>query len=293
MSLPARQRRAAGRHSLVDDIAFTMPVDSEDSPALMAGFTVDADRAQALLPGDELHVVRLPRNRALLVVTVVNYRTTDIGAYVEFSIALACTHGARPVRLLPAVLMRRRSDTGQFVWDLPVSTLVSVKGGKGIWGMPKHQANLDFRVSDTQMSSQYDLDGLLCMRITVERPRWPVVPLTALGASNFCEFRGMLMKSSVYFSDHAELGVGPTARAQVLLGAHPRMDPLRGLDMAERPLFTACLPHSHGVLDDHVESWFLTSTDAPDPGHPPEGLASVATLPDDRTLPAAPTAAGR
>ena len=40
-----------------------------------------------------------------------------------------------------------------------------MKGGKGIWGMPKHQANLDFRVDDRTMSSQYDLDGQLCLRI--------------------------------------------------------------------------------------------------------------------------------
>ena len=34
--------------------------------------------------------------------------------------------------------------TGQYVFDLPVCSEISVKGGKGIWGMPKHQANLDF-----------------------------------------------------------------------------------------------------------------------------------------------------
>ena len=34
----------------------------------------------------------------------------------------------------------RTSAVGQYVWDLPVSTEISVKGGKGIWGTPKHQA---------------------------------------------------------------------------------------------------------------------------------------------------------
>jgi hypothetical protein len=293
MSIPIRSRRLDGRHALVDGIPFQLPVNSVDSPALMAGFTVDADRAQALLPGEELSILRLPGGRALLLLTVIDYRTTDIGSYVEFSIAFACTHGSRPRPLLPAVLFRGRSGTGQYVWDLPVSTTVSVKGGKGIWGMPKHRASLDFRVDDEEMSSQYDLDGQLCMRITVRRPRWPRIPLRELGATNFCQFRGMLMKSSIYFSDRAEVGVGRTAHAQLLLGEHPRMDPLRDLDTSDRPVFVACMPHSHGILDDHVESWFLTSAAQPDSSCPAEGLASVAGLPNDTGRLAPPRAAGR
>ena len=46
----------------------------------MAAFTCDGDAAQALLPGEELHAVRLPNGRGLFVVTVIDYRTTDIGA---------------------------------------------------------------------------------------------------------------------------------------------------------------------------------------------------------------------
>ena len=67
------------------------------------------------------------------------------------------------------------------------------------------------------------------------------------------------MKSSIYFTDRAEVAVGPFAKAQLLIGDHPRMDPLRTLDMSSKALFTACLPHSNGVLDDHFESWFITS----------------------------------
>jgi hypothetical protein len=71
------------------------------------------------------------------------------------------------------------------------------------------------------------------------------------------------------------------------------MDPLRALDIADRPFFTATMPHSHGVLDDHFEAWFMTSPDAPDPTHPPEGLESVAGLPNDTSWLDPPTAAGR
>ncbi len=279
MTLPARQRALAGQYALVDGIPFEMPVNSLDSPALMAGFTVDYADAAALLPGDEIHLVPVGRGRALLLVTVINYVHTDIGAYVEFSIAFGCYHHRAGARFLGTLLAERSSAVGQYVWDLPVSSLVSVKGGKGIWGMPKHQANLDFRVTDRQMSSQYDLDGQLCMRITVRRPGGIRVPLNNFGATNYCQFRGMLMKSAIYFSDKAEVAIGPRAHGELLLGDHPRMAPLHKLDISDTPFFVACLPHSHGVLDDHYEAWFLTSATPPDIGAPPEGLASVSELP--------------
>ena len=293
MRYSRRQRVLAGGHALVDGIAFDMPVNSADSPALMAGFTIDRAAAAALLPGEELHPVALPGGRALLMVTVIDYRTTDIGKYVEFSIAIACVHRRAGDGLARTLLREGTSAFGQFVIDLPVSSLVSVKGGKGIWGMPKHQANLDFRVTDDAMSSQYDLDDQLCVRISVDRPGGLTVPLRNVSASNYCQFRGMLWKSAVAFSDDVEVAFGSRARAELVIGPHPRNAPLRGLDIATDPLFVACLPHSHGVLDDHCEGWFLTTRAAPDPAAPPEGLESFVDLPVSEDWLSAPTAAGR
>src|SRR6516164_5029459 len=101
MTIPRRQERLRGRHAYVDGIRFTMPVDSRDSSAIIAAFPIDWDKARALiLPGD-VHPFRL-WNRGLLVVTVIDYRATDIGRYIEYSLAIACTKGARPaLRLLP------------------------------------------------------------------------------------------------------------------------------------------------------------------------------------------------
>src|SRR3954471_20506780 len=190
-----RIQRLEGRHSLVDGIPFRLPVDSRDTPALMAAFPISAARAAELLPGEEVHPFRLGGDVGLLMLTVVNYETTDIGSYIEVSIRIACTHGLRPAPPLLGALLPRYG-VGQFVVDLPVSTEISVKGGKGIWGMPKHQANLDFVIGADRVWSQYDLDGQLCCRIEVDLPRWRGLPLNT-AAINYCAFRGMLNKSSV------------------------------------------------------------------------------------------------
>jgi hypothetical protein len=293
MRYPKRQLALTGKYALVDDIPFDLPVNSSDSPALMAGFTIDRAKAQALLPGEELRAIGLPGGRGLLLITVIDYRTTDIGAYVEYSIAIGCMHRRAGDGMLRTLLGERMSAIGQYVWDLPVSSLISVKGGKGIWGMPKHQANLDFRVTDDEMSSQYDLDGQLCMRVTVQRPRGLRLPMNKLAAANYCQFRGMLWKSRIVFSDKVEFALGPGARGQLLLGPHPRMDSLRELEVNDKPFFVACMPHSHGILDDHCEGWFLTFAAAPDVNRPPEGLPGVVGLPNSENWLPAPTAAGR
>src|SRR5580704_4664109 len=106
MSGPARLKSQTGRHSLVDGIPFAMPVSSEHTPALMAAFSINPEKAARLLPGNELHPFRLWK-RGLLVITVVDYRHTTIGKYIEFSIAIACTHGPKPApRLLPGVFQK-------------------------------------------------------------------------------------------------------------------------------------------------------------------------------------------
>jgi hypothetical protein len=73
------------------------------------------------------------------------------------------------------------------------------------------------------------------------------------------------------------------------------MDPLRTLDMSSKALFTACLPHSKGVLDDHFESWFITSPTAVDSSERWGGddLGSVFGLPNSTEWLDPPSASGR
>jgi hypothetical protein len=240
----------------------------------MAAFPINADKARRLLPGNELHPLKV-MGRGLLLVTVVDYRVTDIGKYVEYSVAIACTHGPRPAPPLLPLLFPKWFGVGQFVCDLPVSSEISVKGGKGIWGMPKHQASLDFIIGEDWVSSQYDLDGRLVMRVDVRRPRSARFPLS-MGAINYCQFRGMLMKSFIHFRGRIGFSLFRKGSAKLVLGDHPRVQPLRELEIGKDPVFSGFFPQTQGTLDDHFEAWFL-SYDKP-PLQQPEGLESVIAL---------------
>ena len=272
---PRRIKRYTGRHALVDGIPYIMPISAKNSPALMAGFSCDWEKANALMPGNEIHALRLPNGKAVLLITVINYLDTSIGKYIEYSIAIGCTHGktAAP-RILNTVLMKTYG-TGQFILDLPVSSEISVKGGKGIWGMPKHQANLDFLVTDTTVSSQYEKDGQFAFRIELQRPKTPSLKLK-VGVTNYCHFRNMLMASYIYFETRAGINLFGKAKANLFIGDHPNVSYLRDIDINPDPFFTMYMPQANGILDDHFDCWFMTYDDPPTAM--PEGLESIYTL---------------
>lgn len=282
-----RQKRLDGRFARVDGIPFTMPVECNNSPVLMAGFKIDADRARDLIPSSEIHPLTLWDGSGMLVVTVIDYRETTIGKYIEYSIAIACTHGDEPAPpLLPGLLMDT-FGTGQWVVELPVSTEVSVKGGKGIWGMPKHQAPLNFEIREHSVSAQYDLDGQLATYIEIGRPKHTFLPLK-MEAANYCAFRGLMMKSYIYFSGKAGFALNGMAKARFVIGDHPRVQKLKSLNIDEDPLLTAFIPSAHGILDDYMETWFLTYDDKPTTDM--EGMESVVDLGLSEEWPPPPSA---
>jgi hypothetical protein len=274
MNVPDRVTQQTGRYAKVDGIPFQLPISCQPSPVILAAFSVDANAAATLLPGNELFPMRL-LDKGLLVVTVVNYRGTNIGNYIEFSIAIACTHGTEPAPPLLSAILRGHYQTGQFVFDLPVSTEISVKGGKGIWGMPKHQASLSFEESSEAITAQYEADGILGMALRVARPNEPSIPLS-LSIASYAHFRGLLCKAYLYFEGNANVTLNKEKAAQLVLGNHPRMAPLQKLGINPDPIFTAYLPEARGILDDHFECWFVTSNSAVPQAD--EGLSSVVGL---------------
>jgi hypothetical protein len=130
-------------------------------------------------------------------------------------------------------------------------------------------------ISERTVSSQYDLDGRLAMRIEIDRPRFARFPAST-AAVNYCAFRGMLMKSSIYFRARGGINLPFSRSARLRIGDHPRVARLKELGIAQRPLFAVWLPETGGVLDDHYEGWFLSSPEPP--SAQPEGMESVVGL---------------
>jgi hypothetical protein len=141
--------------------------------------------------------------------------------------------------------------------------------------MPKHQANLDFIVTDKSISAQYDKDGQFAMKIEIQNPGNAWFPAN-LGATNYCEFRGMMMRSRIYFRSKCAFTLFKKGSATLTLGDHPRVRPLKDLEIDPDPIMTAFLPNTKGVLDDRCETWYVLYDQMPT--NAPEGFESVIDL---------------
>ena len=286
MRIPNRIKKHSGRHSLVDGIPFTMPVKTINAQVLAAGFYCDYKRAASLLPGIQLHPLRLWNGKAIFTVTVVNYLRTTFGKCIEYRLALAVTRGAHRAPPFLPILFTHTYHTGQFLLDLPVSTEISVKGGKGIWGMPKHQASLDFVLGEKDISAQYEDNGVFAFRIEIERPSSTRFPLN-MSSTWYGQFRNMLFASSIYLSSRAGFRYGRRARGSLYIGDKTPISYLRDLGLESKPFFTLYMPDTTGILDDHVQSWFITYQDPPEDQN--AGLESVTGLGLGDTWPPPPT----
>jgi hypothetical protein len=261
MGFAYRLKRLEGRHAQVDGVRFVMPLSTWGGSSLMGIFPIDWDKARRFLPPGDIHPARL-WTRGLLIVIATHHRRTQIGDFIEYTVSIACTQGAKPApRLLP-MIFKRLFGAGQYTFDMPVSSELAVKAGKSIWGMPKRQANLDFVVGKRWVSSQCDLDGRMVYRLDVRRPKSTWLPLKG-GGPSYCMYRGMMIKSFAYFSGNAGVHLMRPLSGRFVLGDHPRADPIRALDLDPNPIVCAFVPNARGVLDDYMECWFVTHEKEP------------------------------
>ena len=65
------------------------------------------------------------------------------------------------------------------------------------------------------------------------------------------------MRSDIFLDNKAGFNLFSKAQARFVIGDHPRLQALKKLDIQDC-MATVYLPSIHGILDDHIESWFLT-----------------------------------
>jgi len=94
-------------------------------------------------------------------------------------------------------------------------------------------------------------------------------------ASNYCSFRGMLMKSDILLDTKCGVRLLKNAKARFVIGDHPRLQAMKELEIGDA-IATVFLPSITGTLDDHIESWFLDLDQLPEKA--PEGFESVINL---------------
>ena len=132
-----------------------LPVRYHDGSLMGAFWLVEETKAAALLP-DNLEPLLLPGRNAAAGLFMMDYRNSTLGPYGEVGIGIQAVRKGTGATLIgylwdmvanvfhvdEMLSLFGQEDSGLYVVTLPVTTQVSVAGGREVWGFPKYLAEM-------------------------------------------------------------------------------------------------------------------------------------------------------
>lgn len=121
-----------------------------DGGCMTAVFAARYGALRDLMPDRSYVPARLGPGLGVLAISCLEYRDTDVGPYNELLIGIPLIEPAFRINLPGRALVTatRRGQQPSFVWQLPVTTDVALRGGVDFYNFPKFIAQIDFDESD-------------------------------------------------------------------------------------------------------------------------------------------------
>ncbi len=215
---------------------FELPILYFRDDLFLLFYTVNADRARAAMPSENLHPVVLPGGRALLAVGAFNYIDTSIGSYGEVAVVLPAVHGRKPLcGVMPALKEGDYPDFGLVVLHLPVTRQVARDAGRGVWGYTKFVADMDFAITPEHLECAMEEDGRHIL--TMRAPRRGMFRKDRRPLVTYSVKEGRLMRTVIPATGSFRMALKPSD-AVLELGDHPLADTIRELEPSPRPLLS-------------------------------------------------------
>ena len=134
-------------------ITFPMEVTAMDAATMV--FSVPADAAQRLLPGDDFDVTDIGGGVAQFVLALVDYVDNPWGDYLEINLGFL----ARPRGAAAEV-------AGSFVYRMPVDQAFTCKAGNEVMGFPKTVEDLARTDADGRVTFTMHQEGEQILAVT-------------------------------------------------------------------------------------------------------------------------------
>lgn len=206
----------------IDGQTITFPMEVEDFDAATMMFSVTADAAAALLPGDAFEVV-IVDGVAQLVMALVDYHRNPWGDYLEINLGLL----ARPAGSGDEVI-------GSFVYRMPVDQAFTCRAGNEVMGFPKTVEDLSVSHEDGLVRFAWGAGDALVLAVS-----FPAVVEEGEGPSVETESYSYL--HGVPHATPLAMGMGTgmvdPASVVIELGSGPAADELRALGLPKAPDF--------------------------------------------------------
>jgi hypothetical protein len=225
----------------------TFPVQVQNASTGVAMFLVPIVSARRFLPDDQLEFVEIMPGKAVLTLSVIDYKENDLGNYNEIAMAFFVrTKNEKPrIPYLGDLLSILRSQAATYIFRLPVNQAFTCEAGCKIWGFPKTVEDIAIDYDVDRVSCRLVMDGREVLNCRFPRSGKGTMKDTALSTYSYIE--GILHKTP-FVSGATGMGQFMSG-TQVELGSHPIADDLRCLGLPKRPFASAWMEKVHAQFD--------------------------------------------
>ena len=207
----------------LDGRTITFPMEVDAFHAATLGYSVPAEAAAALLPGDAFEVVETAPGTAQLIISLVDYRENPWGDYLEVNLGFL----ARPVGA-PADVV------GSFVYRMPVDQEFTCRAGNEVMGFPKVVLGIAATYTDSHVGFELRDSDDVALSVTLPRVAAVGEP-SRIDTVSYSYLAGVPQATPLAM----DLATGYVAAEDVELelGAGPIAEELRGLGLPTAPDF--------------------------------------------------------
>jgi len=250
---------------LTEDIEkeYEFPTLYGDVTCCQAIFLCSYEAARSLMPHPEVQPVRARKNHAVVAIACYEYRNVlGIPPYneVAFTIPVDVEKKKSPV-LTPLI---KNTNSGYFVFSMPVTSRENCLRGNNIWGLPKVTQEIDIDISGDEAITKAYEDGqeYFRMRVPKKGKKTHMDQTTYL----FPKLDGVVLKAQTNFKGdfliQKNLGVllnpGKTPKEPYLtIGDTPCGKALKDLSICPMPLQLRYVEHMTACFDYYDESYAL------------------------------------
>jgi hypothetical protein len=232
------------------------PLFFRDLSAFGAVFTAASDAVRPLLPDARLRLVEHWPGRCLALVLAVQYRDSDLGPYEELALAFPAAAGERVLPAMGALREGLRGSLSAWTWQMPVSTDVACRVGRGIAGFPKEVADVRITRSGGQWEATLQQQGEAALRLRCRAGDGGAGERT-VSLRSYTVLQGITLQNHLLVRQtrYQDLLGGDSVRLE--LGSGPWAQQLRALGLGESALAAhvcsqgqAMLFHPRNLRDD-------------------------------------------
>ncbi len=206
----------------IDGTTITFPMEVADFDAATMVFSVPADVASVLLPGEAFEVVATD-GIAQFVLALCDYRENPWGDYLEINLGFLARPAGAPAEVV-----------GSFVYRMPVDQAFTCRAGNEVMGFPKTVEDLSIERGGGRITFGWKVGGELVLSVGFSDEA-PTGETSRVDAGSYSYLEGVPHETPLAM----DMGTGVLDPSDVVieLGPGPIADELRSLGLPKAPDF--------------------------------------------------------